>query len=569
MSHKNPIVHQENNQNRQKYHLPSYHLERNPGFQKQRRLYQGISEDKKLCDFCVLDSWKLRNRHVPRRIPKYQRRILPKRALPVDIVPISQNVFRVCTLEEAYNTYDLAWDHITHYLDGYAASDPGWAIANFDNNYPQLSTTREYWCQQLQIIRKLQAITWPDAWHKSTQLLVNPDRGMGDYRFPYGWWYHHESRINFPPQIDVTNVLPNGTVLLPGNEDFDPRDTRVEWFDYDANRENERRNKNLCVWCGASSREHETDYCPSQIAIQLACGWSFNKRTLTLTSPIRFGRPARSTTPFGSYIPVPENWDNSNPTSPQNRDTETSAPRRNASNETLRSGNPTKRQEEGRHRDSESCLPGTLATQEGYIHPDDQQNNNQTATIGRSTGGHNESGGLLNVLSTNESRASTLQSDEGIDTFIQRLVNEAESNTSEEGSQTSVGKPSDEGGRKLNWPSEYQFSEPNIKVFNELIVNQIENRYSLDKPKKGFQTVGSLGYNNLEIESWFWNKKEGKEIPLPRWNPETQGGLQLELKRKFLTRIYVQVFNKEEIQNALYVAHGKILENLFNEFQYG
>ncbi len=115
---------------------------------------------------------------------------------------------------------------------------------------------------------------------------------------------------------------------------------------------------------------------------------------------------------------------------------------------------------------------------------------------------------------------------------------EGKVNAWEESSWVQIGEP--------------QVSEPHVKVFNTLTVTPINNRNPERKrTSDGFQTVGNLDTNTLLIESWFWSEKDNREYPLPRWNPEEQGPLTLELKRTFEGKIWINARSKEEIEELL------------------
>ncbi len=217
-----------------KLHFPIFH-----------QINQDLGTNLPRCENCTSESYTLRNRQIPKRTPHYQKQTRHRREIPVNVTPLPREVFRSIGLADTYASYDIIEDHITDHLNRLAVSDPSWAITNFDNYWPQHAGLKQYWAQQLQILRRLQSIVWPDAWHKSTQNYLNPNRGLGTYQFPITWWYHIDSGIYFPPQIDPTNVLPSGAVFLPGHEHFDARDIRVEWFNHSTTEETRRNSKFL------------------------------------------------------------------------------------------------------------------------------------------------------------------------------------------------------------------------------------------------------------------------------------------------------------------------------------
>lgn len=484
------------------------------------------------CENCTEDTYSLRNRQIFKKTAVYQKQHRHHRETPVNVTTLPRGIFRNIALTDAYATYETIEEHVTNHLDKLAVSDPSWTITHFDYYWPNHTNLKQYWGQQLQLVKQLQAIIWPDAWHKSTQFYLNSNRQLGEYRFPAGWWYHPDSRIHFPPQIEVDNVLANGTVILPGHEYFDPRDIRVEWFDYNIAEEERRNNRSACIWCGANQKEHELEHCASQIPYQIAAGWTFDLVRRVLHNPDRFGRkptPASTDTLGGGRT----------------------------HGETSRSAE--KRRFSGSEDRTNETLTSPAFQREDYF----SWKGSNYATYGSTT-----------EPAINENIGSNER-----DTGNQR----GESSTlgpveihKEVGSEKEVANENDQEKGLNAWEDsswvhigETHISETHIKVNNTLTVIPINNR----KPgntsaQEGFETKGKIDANTLRIESWFWSDKDNREYPLPKWNPETEGPLSLELKRTFEGKVWIKIDNPDEIENAINTGDKNIKRDLTEKALY-
>ncbi len=104
---------------------------------------------------------------------------------------------------------------ITVEVGAAATRDPIWTISYFDEFLPHLKGTRTYWIAQLTRQYELEQILWPDAWRRSTAILIYGWNPVGNnHSFPAGWWRHEATGAYYPPQISENNVATNGTVYL-------------------------------------------------------------------------------------------------------------------------------------------------------------------------------------------------------------------------------------------------------------------------------------------------------------------------------------------------------------------